>query len=204
MLHPKRFLTGLAHRYWQQQYTVWYGGLCVCLRQKCILFLGIVFSGGRRFFFALSAAGQARGPSVYCDAMHVWIPAEFRGGAPSIQRRLAGSFGQGVVFLLAEAIRCMENPTLFSFCVKSTPFRSHIVLFAPLSRPLRDVISPACFYPLCCLLRRSSTYSQQHSNRSNNTSLEHHCCCCASRTEHVTHLARQNDSLCLSTWEIAT
>lgn len=27
----------------------------------------------------------------------------------------------------------------------NTPFRSHIVLFAPLSRPLCDIISPNCF-----------------------------------------------------------
>ena len=73
---------------------------------------GVVLSGGRGCFLALSAACQAQGVPRD-NTMHVWIPVGLRGGALSSQRRWADSFHQGVVFLhLAEAIRCMENLAL--------------------------------------------------------------------------------------------
>ena len=68
------------------------------------------------FFLVLSASGKQGGRGHI--TMHVWIPAEPGGGALSIQRRSAGSFCQGVVFRLAEAMKFMENPTLFFFSKK--------------------------------------------------------------------------------------
>ena len=72
----------------------------------------MVFSSGRGFSPTPSAAGQAGGGRRY-TTKHVWIPAELRDGALSIQRRRPGPLCQGVVFRLAERSGCMKNPTLF-------------------------------------------------------------------------------------------
>lgn len=42
--------------------------ICLCKIPGMHFFCGMLFSGGRRFFLAFSAEGQARGPSVHYDA----------------------------------------------------------------------------------------------------------------------------------------
>ena len=75
--------------------------------QKCTF--GGMLSGGRVSFSHFRLRGKQGGHRYITT--HVWILAELRGGAPSIQHRRAGSFFQGVAFRLAEAIRGMEKPT---------------------------------------------------------------------------------------------
>ena len=45
---------------------------------------------------------------------HVWVSAEFHGGARRIERRLAGSIPQGIAFRLPETSRSLGTPQISS------------------------------------------------------------------------------------------
>ena len=77
-----------------------------CLCKTCtFLFLGMLFSGGRVFFLALSAAGQARRPSVHYDACRdlCRAPRWCSEHSTSLNRL-------GVAFRLAGPSKCEWNP----------------------------------------------------------------------------------------------
>ena len=107
-----------------------------------------------RFFSALSAAGSARGPWVYCDACLDPGRAPRRGSERSAS--LSWVFVKGLCS--ASPRRSGAWKTLHWFC-------SFMARFVPYMLP-----------SYCCLVRRSYTWSHQRSSSSNSgssTAVEH-------------------------------
>ena len=102
-------------------------------------FAGMLFCGGRVFFLALSAAGQARRPPVHHDACLDLGRAPWRCSEHSTS--LSWLFFQRAAFSLAEPSRSMGKPTILG-SLFNNPLAPHILVFASLSRPLYNLISP--------------------------------------------------------------
>lgn len=119
-----------------------------CMQNTTSVIFGILLSGGRGLFVALSASGQAKGPSVH-NVTHVWIPAELRGACSDHLKSLSCLFCHG--FRAVEPSTCVDNPTSFCPCPIT---RSALALFYPLRAPPAVQHQPYCFYPLRYMSRR--------------------------------------------------
>ena len=75
------------------------------------LHIGPLFSSGRGFFLALSAAGQAGDPRVL--TAQVWAPAGLRRACSGRSKSLDLARNHWIAFRLAEPCRTMETPLLF-------------------------------------------------------------------------------------------
>ena len=75
MNHEYRIIIGESRLYVRYEYV----------KHVLVLFFGLLFSGGRRFFSRFRLRSKQR--AHWDITTHDWIPAELRGGTLSIRRR---------------------------------------------------------------------------------------------------------------------
>ena len=172
-----------------------YSSMLVYVYVKHCFFFGMVFQLPRVFSCSFGCAASEGGVgTLQCMCGSRLSPVAVM-WAFNVAR--AGSFCQGIVFRLAEKIRCVENPTFFFVLLKNSPFRSHILLFVTLSRPLCNISGPI-ICTLSAVRNGGATYSQQqrqqqqqHIPRTSSVAVARSpvLYCCTPHTEHVSHAA---------------
>ena len=143
-----------------------------CLRKKWILSFGMLFSGGRGFFIALSAAGSARGSFNTLRHMPGSQPSSVAVLWAFNTAELAPFF-KGLRSASVSRVGARKTPTLEFLVIFHTPLRFPIFLSAPRS-PAHCTISVQLFLFLLLPATAQLHAASSSSSSNNNTYFERH------------------------------